>query len=131
MRQLCNHYPLDPTVSPRAAAEELGYTFLPCVLVGLSRAPKIVTAPELFQADDFTADKIDAIITPYSACGGAGLLALNPLPHIQTIFVKENQTALNVTSEMLGLKGIQVENYWEAIGVLAAIKAGINPRSLR
>ena len=123
--------PLDPTVSPRAAAEELGYTFLPCVLVGLSRAPKIVTAPELFQSDDFTADKIDAIITPYSACGGAGLLALNPLPHIQTVFVKENQTALNVTPDMLGLKGIQVENYWEAIGVLAAIKAGINPRSLR
>ena len=123
--------PLDPTVSPRAAAEELGYTFLPCVLVGLSRAPKIVTAPELFQADDFTADKIDAIVTPYSACGGAGLLALNPLPHIQTVFVKENQTALNVTPNMLGLKGIQVENYWEAIGVLAAIKAGINPRSLR
>ena len=123
--------PLDPTVSPRAAAEELGYTFLPCVLVGLSRAPKIITAPELFQADDFTADKIDAIVTPYSACGGAGLLALNPLPHIQTIFVKENQTALNVTPEMLGLKGIQVENYWEAIGVLTAIKAGINPRSLR
>ena len=123
--------PLDPTVSPRAAAEELGYTFLPCVLVGLSRAPKIVTAPELFQADDFTSDKIDAIITPYSACGGAGLLALNPLPHIQTIFVKENQTALNVTPDMLGLRGIQVENYWEAIGVLAAIKAGINPRSLR
>ena len=123
--------PLDPTVSPRAAAEELGYTFLPCVLVGLSRAPKIVTAPELFQADDFTSDKIDAIVTPYSACGGAGLLALNPLPHIQTVFVKENQTALNVTPDMLGLRGIQVENYWEAIGVLAAIKAGINPRSLR
>jgi len=123
--------PLDPTISPRSAAEELGYTFLPCVLVGLSRAPQILTAPELFQADDFTADKIDAIITPYSACGGAGLLALNPLPHTQTIFVKENQTALNVTPDMLGLKGIQVENYWEAIGVLAAIKSGINPQSLR
>jgi hypothetical protein len=118
-------------VSPRAAAEELGYTFLPCVLVGLSRAPKIITNLDLFRDDDITAENIDAIVTPYSACGGAGLLALNHQPHIQTVFVKENQTALNVTPEMLGLSGIQVENYWEAIGVLAALKAGINPQSLR
>ncbi|MEW6499403.1 MAG: DUF3326 domain-containing protein, partial [Cyanobacteriota bacterium] len=35
--------PLDPNLSPRSAAEELGYTFLPCVLVGLSRSPQFVT----------------------------------------------------------------------------------------
>ncbi|HBL13661.1 MAG TPA: hypothetical protein DD379_20135, partial [Cyanobacteria bacterium UBA11162] len=34
--------PLDPNLSPRSAAEELGYTFLPCVLVGLSRAPQFI-----------------------------------------------------------------------------------------
>jgi hypothetical protein len=34
--------PLDPDLSPRSAAEELGYTFLPCVLVGLSRAPRFI-----------------------------------------------------------------------------------------
>ncbi|MFN7898974.1 MAG: DUF3326 domain-containing protein [Synechococcaceae cyanobacterium] len=34
--------PLDPQLDPRAAAEELGYTFLPCVLIGLSRAPDLV-----------------------------------------------------------------------------------------
>jgi hypothetical protein len=34
--------PLDPDLSPRSAAEEIGYTFLPCVLVGLSRAPQFV-----------------------------------------------------------------------------------------
>jgi len=123
--------PLDPSISPRAAAEELGYTFLPCVLVGLSRAPKIITNPNLLKPNDVTTDDINAIVTPYSACGGAGLLALNHQPHIQTIFVKENQTALNVTPEILGLKGFTVENYWEAIGVLTAMKAGINPRSLR
>jgi hypothetical protein len=33
---------LDPQLDPRAAAEELGYTFLPCVLIGLSRAPDLV-----------------------------------------------------------------------------------------
>ena len=131
----CAHAPalqplaIDPSVSPRAAAEELGYTFLPCVLVGLSRAPRIITSRDLLRSDDFMAENISAIVTPYSACGGAGLLALNH--YVPTIFVKENQTALNVTPEMLGLTGIQVENYWEAIGVLTAIKAGINPQSLR
>ncbi|HEY9853781.1 MAG TPA: DUF3326 domain-containing protein, partial [Leptolyngbyaceae cyanobacterium] len=30
----CSPPPLDPHLSPRSAAEELGYTFLPCVLVG-------------------------------------------------------------------------------------------------
>ncbi|NET52867.1 MAG: DUF3326 domain-containing protein, partial [Merismopedia sp. SIO2A8] len=34
-----NPLPLDSHLSPRAAAEELGHTFLPCVLAGLSRAP--------------------------------------------------------------------------------------------
>jgi len=38
-----NSYPPDPQLSPRSAAEELGYTFLPCVLVGLSRAPQFLS----------------------------------------------------------------------------------------
>ncbi|MFM7086993.1 MAG: DUF3326 domain-containing protein [Cyanobium sp.] len=48
----CAHAPAllpldpDPDLDPRAAAEELGHTFLPCVLVGLSRAPDLVPLPE-------------------------------------------------------------------------------------
>jgi hypothetical protein len=44
----CAHAPAlaplapDPQLDPRAAGEELGYTFLACVLVGLSRAPDLV-----------------------------------------------------------------------------------------
>lgn len=38
--------PLDPQLDPRAAGEELGYTFLACVLVGLSRAPDLVPAAQ-------------------------------------------------------------------------------------
>ncbi|MFM7313277.1 MAG: DUF3326 domain-containing protein [Cyanobium sp.] len=38
--------PLDPQLDPRAAAEELGHTFLPCVLVGLSRAPDLIPLAE-------------------------------------------------------------------------------------
>ncbi|MFN6131592.1 MAG: DUF3326 domain-containing protein [Synechococcaceae cyanobacterium] len=42
--------PLDPLLDPRAAAEELGYTFLPCVLLGLSRAPDLVPLSAPLQA---------------------------------------------------------------------------------
>jgi len=41
--------PLDPHLSPRSAAEEIGYTFLSCVLAGLSKAPQFVT-PTVGQA---------------------------------------------------------------------------------
>ena len=45
----CAHAPAlaplepDPRLDPRAAGEELGYTFLACVLVGLSRAPDLIS----------------------------------------------------------------------------------------
>jgi Protein of unknown function (DUF3326) len=44
----CAHAPgleplaVDERVSPKACAEELGYTFLPCVLANLHRAPTLV-----------------------------------------------------------------------------------------
>jgi len=126
--------PLDPTVSPRAAAEELGYTFLPCVLVGLSRSPQfILTTSESsrFTRGFMTRDDIDVVMIPESACGGAAILALNSLNHIHTIFIKENTTALSVYPQWLGLKGLTVNGYLEAIGVLAAIKSGVNPQSLK
>jgi len=124
--------PLDPKVSPRSAAEELGYTFLPCVLVGLSKSPQFSSdlSSNLYKKV-MTRDDIDVVITPESACGGAAILALNGLDHVQIIFVRENTTVLSVYPKMLGLKGITVDGYLEAIGVLAAIKAGIDPLTLR
>ncbi len=120
--------PLDPSLSPRAAAEELGYTFLPCVLVGLSRAPQIIRDLQQLRSPDISMADIDVVITPASACGGIAAIALNP--HVQSIFVTENTTALAVYPESLGLRGLKVKTYLEAIGVLAALKAGVDPKSL-
>lgn len=122
--------PLDPEISPRSAAEELGYTFLPCVLVGLSHAPQLVTDISDFQQGDLSAKDIDVVIAPASACGGAALLALAKQKHTRLIFVEDNTTTLDVSPEALSLKGLRVRGYLEAIGVLAAIRAGIDPRSL-
>ncbi|MGK7929422.1 MAG: DUF3326 domain-containing protein [Spirulina sp.] len=120
--------PADSRVSPRAAAEELGYTFLPCVLVGLSRAPQFVTQLHKRASTQIWSDEVDAIVIPANACGGSAMLSLG---RNRAIAVEDNQTAMRVPPEPLGIKAMRVRSYLEAIGVLAAYRAGIDPDALR
>ncbi|MEM7555238.1 MAG: DUF3326 domain-containing protein [Cyanobacteria bacterium P01_A01_bin.84] len=153
----CAHAPafsppeLDANLSPRSAAEELGYTFLPSVLVGLSRAPQFVvdsksnfeqeryltseTQPKwlnplnLSNSGEIWANQVDAIVLPANTCGSSAVLSLNKLSHHQqclAIAVKENHTQMQVSPAALGIKALEVNSYLEAIGVLAAHKAGVN-----
>jgi Protein of unknown function (DUF3326) len=119
--------PLDPHLSPRSAAEELGHTFLPCVLVGLSRAPQFVTGAR--QIGDVGTDAVDAVIIPESACGGSAILSWSQTT-TQIITVADNLTTLDVTPEALGLSVWRAQSYSEAIGMLVAMRAGINPMAL-
>ena len=124
--------PLDPDLSPRAAAEELGYTFLPCVLVGLSRAPQFVIGRQnsVPLPEDIWAEQVDAAVVPATACGGSAILSLSHLK-AQIIAVEENRTQMQVPPEPLGVKAIRVNSYLEALGVLVAHRAGISPDALR
>jgi Protein of unknown function (DUF3326) len=119
--------PLDPDLSPRSAAEELGHTFLPCVLVGLSRSPQFVT--DLPQRNDLWRDAVDAVVIPESACGGSAVLSWSKTA-TQIITVFDNRTTLNVTPDKLALQVTRAQSYGEAIGILAAIRAGVNPAAL-
>jgi hypothetical protein len=119
--------PLDPTLSPRSAAEELGYTFLPCVLVGLSRAPQFV--PQRTSLDEIWADQVDAIVIPATACGGSAVLSFSQ-SSTQIITVQDNTTRLNVTAAQLGLSVQAASSYLEALGLLVAHKAGIRADAL-
>ena len=123
--------PPDPHLSPRSAAEELGYTFLPCVLVGLSRAPQFITEKQANTSlpDDIWADEVDAVIVPANACGSSALISLNQ-KRCQIITVAENQTLIQVPAQALGITAIEVNSYLEAVGVIVAHKAGINPAAL-
>jgi hypothetical protein len=123
--------PPDPDLSPRSAAEELGYTFLPCVLVGLSRAPQFIVGEthQLPEPTDIWANQVDAVIVPATACGGSTLLSLSKR-RCQIITVLENKTQIQVPPQPLGIKSIQVNSYLEAVGALVAHKAGINPSAL-
>lgn len=123
--------PPDPYLSPRSAAEELGYTFLPCVLVGLSRAPQFITQKQASTSlpGDIWADEVDAVIVPANACGSSALISLNQ-KRCQIITVAENQTLIQVPAQALGITAIEVNSYLEAVGVIVAHKAGINPAAL-
>jgi hypothetical protein len=120
--------PLDPSISPKSAAEEIGYTFLPCVLAGLSRAPQFVTTASA-QTHDLWADQVDAMIIPATACGGSAALSLGQRQTL-VIAVEANTTTLNVPPESLNIPALRVSSYLEAIGVIAAHKAGLDPQSL-
>ncbi|CAN1842424.1 Uncharacterized lipoprotein syc1174_c [Linum perenne] len=125
--------PLTRVLSPKSAAEEIGYTFLPCVLVGLSKAPQYIVNSRSSDNGCLYAGDVDSVVLPLDACGGDAALAFarsngkKPL----IIAVEENETVLDSTPDKLGIEVMKVSNYWEAIGVIAAHKAGINPYSLR
>ena len=133
----CAHAPalmplaVDPQVAPRAAAEELGYTFLPCVLVGLSRAPQFITDRDNYlpHPADIWAEQVDAVVIPASACGGSGILSFSN-KKTQIIAVEDNHTQLQVPPEPLGIEAIRVKSYLEAIGWLVAHRAGISATAL-
>ena len=123
--------PADPQVSPRAAAEELGYTFLPCVLVGLSRAPQFITEQNKNSTNSaIWADRVDAIVIPATACGGSAVLSFSQ-NKTKIIAVEENNTQMEVPPEPLGIEIIRVNSYLEALGVLVTHRAGISANALR
>lgn len=125
--------PLSLSLSPKSAAEELGYTFLPCVLAGLSNAPQyLVDKSEFMEKRCILSSDVDSVVLPIDACGGDGALAFarrkkKPL----IIVVEENETVLSDTPDKLQIEAVKVSNYWEAIGVIAAHKAGVLPDALR
>ncbi|KAF7132183.1 hypothetical protein RHSIM_Rhsim09G0099000 [Rhododendron simsii] len=126
--------PLSKSLCPKSAAEEIGYTFLPCVLAGLSNAPQyIVKSSGSLEMGCILASDVDSVILPADACGGDGVLAFAKYQQNKPLIitVEENETVLHDTPDKFGIEVVKVSNYWEAIGVIAAHKAGIDPNSLR
>ncbi len=124
--------PLDVDLDPRAAGEELGYTFLACVLVGLSRAPDLLDLSSdcSIAPDDLIADQLGAVVVPDGALGGEAVLAC--LERDVPVITVSNPGMLVVSAESLGV-GYQVlkaASYAEAAGLLVALREGIASSSL-
>ncbi len=133
LRVPCAHAPAlaalppDALVDPRAAAEELGHTFLPCVLVGLSRAPDLVAPASLPGPGGppvLRADQLGAVVAPVSALGGEAVLA-SVERGVPLITVRANTSRMRVTGTALVGPVIEASSYAEAAGLVLALREGL------
>ncbi|MBC7544409.1 MAG: DUF3326 domain-containing protein, partial [Candidatus Sericytochromatia bacterium] len=129
----CAHAPVEAepwlppagAVDARLAAETISPSYLPCVLLGLARSPQPVPpmTPGAWQVRD-----VGAVVTAAGATGGPGVLAALAAG-IPVIVVGENTTVQTVTIAHPAIR--RVATYWEAIGVVACLRAGVDPDSVR
>ncbi len=132
----CAHAPalapidLKVNLDPRAAAEEIGYTFLPSVLIGLSTAPDLIDLPNVNSNISVYPNEIQSIIVPSGALGGEAVLAC--MERDLNVIAVQNKGVLNVSSKWFDYKKLfEVNNYLEAAGLLIAIREGINYKSIK
>ena len=120
-------------VEPRLAAEAVSLTFVQCMLKGLQRSPRIITGTDAMGTPGLiTAADVSCLIIPDNCVGLPTLAALEQ--GIPVIAVAENENLMQNDLALLPWAPGQlhrVENYWEAAGVMAALKAGIAPAALR
>jgi len=88
-------------VNPKCAAEYITPTFLPCILLGLSNAPK------LNQNKDLSINDLKFLIMPYNSLGCTPVIECIKRK-IPIYAVKENKTSLNVTAKGLKLESKHV-----------------------
>lgn len=121
----------DPGITdPRISAEAVSVAYLQCILKGLQRSPKIVQPSD--QSGILTARNISAMVIPYGVVGLPTLAAIKQ--GIPVIAIRENVNIMNnVLEDLDWAEGqlIVVDNYLEAVGVLSAMKSGIDYRSVR
>lgn len=120
-------------VDPRLAAEAVSLTFVQCMMKGLQRSPRIVTDPDAMREPGLiTSADISCLVIPDKCVGLPTLAALEQ--GIPVIAVRENTNLMRNDLRALPWAAGQlhmVDNYWEAVGVMTALKAGITPESLR
>ena len=120
-------------VDPRMAAEAISSSFFQCVLKGLKQSPQIVTGDDIAGGGMcLAAEQISCLVLPDGCIGLPVLAALEQ--GIPVIAVREgcgiaanDLTTLPWRPNQLFI----VNNYWEASGVLTALRAGVAPHAVR
>ena len=120
-------------VDPRLAAEAISSSFFLCVLKGLKKSPAIVPDSTSTRATGaFTAEDVSCLVLPDGCIGLPTLAALQQ--GIPVVAVREGKGLMGNDLTQLPWRPGQltiVENYWEATGILAALRAGIAPGAVR
>jgi len=107
-------------VDPRIAPEAISLCYLHCVLKGLNRAPLIGHGGIRASDVDFMVTPCGCWGAPHKACVKNGIPIIEVMENVPSsrTLVPQNKVTI-------------VENYWEAAGVVMAMKAGISPESVR
>ena len=137
--------PVDYDLDPRTSGEEIGYTFLQSVLVGLSRAPDLIPKSVLNPKEKFSLKlttllnnkNLGAVVVPEGALGGEAVLSC--IEKFIPLIIVSNKGVLKVSSTKMRLDCLSsdkdnnilyAENYLEAAGMITALRHGINIKSL-
>lgn len=119
-------------VEPRKAAEVISSTYLFCVLKGLNRAPRVVTGVDgSYDPSMLTAEDVSALVIPDGCVGLPTLAAVEQ--GIPVIAVRNNTNLMRNDLAELPFRAGQlkfVENYYEAAGMLAAMRSGVSTSTL-
>jgi hypothetical protein len=130
-REILNEDP--GRVDPRMAAEAISSSFFQCVLKGLRQSPRIITdAAGMAASGVLTARDISCLVMPEGCIGLPTLAALEQ--GIPVIAVREGSGLKAGDLRRLPWRENQLfiaENYWEAAGLLSALRAGIAPGAVR
>ncbi len=118
-------------VDPRMAAEAISIAFFLSVLKGLQRSPRIVP-PSRADRDVLTTEDVSCLVIPDKTLGLPTLAALEQ--GIPVVAVRESENVMENDLASLPWAPGQltiVANYWEAAGVVACLRGGIDPGSVR
>ncbi len=124
----------DPGITdPRMAAEAISTSFLQCILKGMQKSPRIISDPDTINHPGvFSVADVSCFVIPDGCLGLPTLAALEQ--DIPVIAVRENKNLMknNLTDLPWARDQLHiVENYWESVGIINALKAGIDPKSVR
>jgi hypothetical protein len=119
-------------VEPRKAAEVISTTYLFCVLKGLHRSPQVLLNPSgVYDPSVLTAEDISVLVIPDGCVGLPTLAAVEQ--GIPVVAVRNNTNLMRNDLRALPFRPGQLryaQNYYEAAGILAAMKAGVAPASI-
>ena len=99
------------------------------MLVGLSRAPDLCSAPEPWRPQEIGIDQVGAVVAPARSLGGETVLACADRG-VPIVAVRSNASLLQVDSAALDLPVVQVADYSAAAGLVLALREGLDPRAL-
>ena len=118
-------------VDPRMAAEVISLAFLQCVLRGLQKSPAVTSGSQPTSENEIRSANVSCLVIPDGCVGLPTLAALfNGIP---VVAVRGNTNLMRNDLDSLPWQPNQlfrVENYLEAAGVVAALRAGVAPSSI-